>query len=214
MGSDDGGSDEKPVHKVTLTRDFWLGKTEVTQAQYEAVMGTNPSNFKKGGNYPVENVSWKDAWHFCRKLTDIERERLPEGYEYTLPTEAQWEYAARGGNKSSGYIFSGNNTLDYVGWHEGNSNGSTYPVAQLKPNELGFYDMSGNVYEWCLDWYGAYTAGDVVDSVGPASGSLRVERGGSWYSGAGSCRSAYRNLNDPTFSYNDLGFRVALAPVQ
>ncbi|MCR4573642.1 MAG: formylglycine-generating enzyme family protein, partial [Lentisphaeria bacterium] len=153
---------------------------------------------------------------FCRKLTELERKagRLPEDHEYTLPTEAQWEYAARGGNKSSGYTFSGGNILDYVGWHDGNSNGSTCPVEQLKPNELGFYDMSGNVWEWCLDWYGDYTAGDAVDPVGPVSGSNRVRRGGSWGDDARYCRSALRFNGGPSFSSSYLGFRLALVPVQ
>ena len=155
MGSNDGNSYEKPVHKVTLTKDFWIGETEVTQSQYKTVMGKNPSSFKKGGNYPVECVSWYDAMAFCRKLTELERSagRLPKGYEYTLPTEAQWEYAARGG-KSKGYEYSGSDDLGEVGWSWDNSNGATHSVRQKKPNELGLYDMSGNVYEWCRDWYG------------------------------------------------------------
>ncbi|MCR4572252.1 MAG: SUMF1/EgtB/PvdO family nonheme iron enzyme, partial [Lentisphaeria bacterium] len=224
MGSNDGDSDEKPVHKVTLTKDFWLGETEVTQSQYEAVMGRNPSYFKKGGNYPVERVSWNDAMAFCRKLTELERKagRISDKEEYTLPTEAQWEYAARGGGKSKGYKYSGGDNPDEVGWHYGNSrrwwgdphSKLTHPVKRKKPNELGLYDMSGNVWEWCLDLYDRYPNGAVTDPKGPSEGSNRVLRGGSWYSNAGSCRSANRGNDDPSDSYIMVGFRLALAPVQ
>ena len=214
MGSNDGDSDEKPVHKVTLTKDFWLGETEVTQAQYKAVMGMNPSGFKKGGDYPVESVSWDDAMEFCRKLTELERAagRLPSGYEYTLPTEAQWEYAAHGGNKSRGYQYSGSDIMDEVGWYWENSNKSTHSVKEKNPNELGLYDMSGNVKEWCSDWYGSYRAGAVTDPLCHI-GSWRVFRGGSWDNQAAYCRSAYRLSYDPSFRNFNLGFRVALVTI-
>ncbi|MBP5673791.1 MAG: SUMF1/EgtB/PvdO family nonheme iron enzyme [Victivallales bacterium] len=218
MGSNDGLSDEKPVHKVTLTQDFWMGETEITQSQYAAVMGErkNPSKFSKGGNYPVEGVSWYDAMAFCRKLTERERSagRLPSGYGFSLPTEAQWEYAARGGHKSSGYKYSGGDKLNNVGWYDDNSGKSTHPVRQKKSNELGLYDMSGNVWEWCRDWNDRYPTGAVVDPTGPSSGSRRVLRGGSWSNYAANCCSSYRFYNDPSYSNSNLGFRVALVPVQ
>ncbi|MBR6060357.1 MAG: SUMF1/EgtB/PvdO family nonheme iron enzyme [Victivallales bacterium] len=214
MGSENGESDERPVHKVTLTKDFWLGETEVTQAQYEAVMGKNPSYFKKGGDHPVESVSWHDAMRFCDALNRVCKDQLPSGYEFSLPTEAQWEYAARGGGKFRGYEYSGSDNLDEVGWYYDNSNGATHPVRQKKPNKLGLYDMSGNVEEWCRDWYGKYPTGAVVDPAGSSSGSDRVLRGGSWGNSARYCRSAYRNFNDPSYSNCYVGFRLALAPVQ
>ncbi|MBR6057796.1 MAG: SUMF1/EgtB/PvdO family nonheme iron enzyme [Victivallales bacterium] len=239
MGSNDGDSDEKPVHKVMLTTDFWIGETEITQSQYVVVMGKNPSSFKKGGDHPVESVSWYDAMAFCLKLTERERSagRLPSGYEFSLPTEAQWEYAARGGGKSKGYEYSGSDNLDKVGWYDYNSGGSTHPetavrtttkagwydynsggsthsVRQKKPNELGLYDMSGNVWEWCRDRYGGYPNSEVTNPVGPSDGSYRVLRGGSWNYYAGFCRSANRNFIDPSDSGSIVGFRLALAPVQ
>ncbi len=154
---------------------------------------------------------------FCKKLTERERTegRLPVGYEFTLPTEAQWEYAARGGHKSNGYhVYSGSDSLDDVGWYEDNSDRSTQPVGEKRPNELGLYDMSGNVYEWCRDCYGGYPSGSVTDPAGPSSGSSRVLRGGSWCDDARRCRSACRSYGGPSYRYYYYGFRVALAPVQ
>ncbi len=204
-------SDEK-THRVELTKDFWLGKYEVTQEQWEAVMGNNPSHFKKGGNYPVECVSWDDAMAFCKKLNDAGL--APAGWHFDLPTEAQWEYAARGGNgnRSQGFRYSGGDKLDEVAWHHNNSNGETHPVGKKKPNELGLFDMSGNAWEWCSDWYGAY-GGDATDPVGPKSGEDRVRRGGSWDSGASICRVAFRGGDVPTSRDGLLGFRVALVRV-
>jgi formylglycine-generating enzyme required for sulfatase activity len=204
-------------HHVTLTKDYWLGETEVTQEQYKAVMGRNPSSFSKGGAYPVEDVSWTDAMAFCEKLTKAERTNgnLPDGYEYTLPTEAQWEYAARGGHKASRYhVYSGSDEIHNVAWYDDNSSSSTHPVGQKRANELGLYDMSGNVWEWCRDRYDGYPSGSVTDTVGPSSGSFRVLRGGSWSGGAGLCRSANRNDYDPSNRGDGVGFRVALASVQ
>ena len=211
MGARDGEnySDEKE-HRVTLTRDFYLGKTEVTQAQWKAVMGNNPSRFK-GGNLPVECVSWDDAMEFCKKLNEMGK--APSGWKFTLPTEAQWEYAARGGNKSRGYKYSGSNDRGEVAWYAGNSDIKTHPVATKGANELGLCDMSGNVWEWCLDRYGSYR-GDAQDPTGPADGSDRVSRGGSWGSYARYCRSAYRGYGDPGFRNYFLGFRLAFVPVQ
>jgi len=225
MGSptDELGRDsDETQHQVTLTRGYWLGKYEVTQAQYEAVMGTNPSYFK-GADFPVEKVSWYNAMDFCAKLTDIERAagRLPEGYEYTLPTEAQWEYACRAETTTalnSGKNLSDKNKcpeMDEVGWYEYNSDSTTHPVGQKMPNAWGLYDMHGNVFEWCLDWYGSYPSSAVTDPKGSSSGSYRVIRGGSWNFNAYSCRSAYRFDSTPSdFNRNYFGFRVALSIVQ
>jgi formylglycine-generating enzyme required for sulfatase activity len=205
----DRGEDEGPQTQVTLTREFFLGATDVTQGQYEAVMGANPSDFKSvGKDAPVEQVSWDQAMAFCVKLTERERTagRLPAGYTFTLPTEAQWEYACRAGT-----------TEAYAGepadmaWYDNNSGGTTHPVATKQPNAWGLYDMSGNVYQWCLDWYAKYPGGSVKDWSGPATGTAHVLRGGSWYYGETYCRSAYRDY-DPGFIGNILGFRVALVP--
>ena len=193
---------------MTLTQGYWLGKTEVTQAQWEALMGSNPSNFK-GADRPVEQVSWSDAKEFCAKLTERERTagRLPEGYEYTLPTEAEWEYACRAGSIGD---FAGE--LDKMGWFLSNSENQAHPVAQKQANAWGFYDMHGNVGEWCLDWYGAYPVAASQDPTGSAFGSYRVFRGGSWHDDAQSYRSARRNFGSPDKINAYVGFRVALAP--
>lgn len=212
MGSpstEEGRDSDETQHRVYINERFWLGKYEVTQEQYQAVMGKNPSYFK-GTRHPVEIVTWHEAMDFCKELTRLEREagRLPEGYEYTLPTEEQWEYAARGGNKSNGYKkYSGGNDLDAVGWCDGNSGGATHPVGGKSSNELGFCDMSGNVWEWCWDSC-EYNAGVVT----VPSGSRRVIRGGSWNFNAGSCRVALRLSDVPGGRDFNLGFRVALAP--
>ena len=215
---------DETQHQVTLTKGYWLGKYEVTQAQYEAVMGTNPSYFK-GDDLPVEKLSWYDAKDFCTKLTAKEKAagRLPEGYEYTLPTEAQWEYACRAGTTTA--LNSGKNLsnkeecpeMDEVGWYAYNSGEKTHPVGQKLPNAWGLYDMHGNVEEWCLDGYKeSYPSSPVVDPVGPATARYRVMRSGdsSWYGIAASCRSAYRNCDTPDDIAWYIGFRVALAQVQ
>lgn len=208
MGSASGGdNDERPVTMVTLSRGFWLAQTEVTQAQWQAVMGSNPSNFK-GTNLPVEQVNWTEAMEFCRKLTERERAagRLPAGYAYTLPTEAQWEYACRAGTTGE---YAGD--LNAMAWYKGNSGDQTHPVAQKQPNAWGLYDMHGNVWEWCLDWYGDYPGGSVTDPKGAASGSYRVNRGGSWRFFAAFCRSANRDRAGPGIRWGNLGFRLALS---
>ena len=224
MGSNDSeaDSDEQPVHQVTLS-SYSIGETEVTQALWEAVMGSNPSNWK-GSSLPVERVSWKDCQKFITRLNK------KTGRTFRLPTEAEWEFAARGGNKSKGYKYSGSNTLDNVGWYWKNSgdrylsgtdkdwdwnkiknnNGRTHPVKTKSPNELGIYDMSGNVYEWCQDWKGTYSSSVQTNPSGPSSGSYRVFRGGSWYYFAGRCRSSNRGDITPGYRDNDLGFRLAL----
>ncbi|MCL1947378.1 MAG: formylglycine-generating enzyme family protein [Chitinivibrionia bacterium] len=184
------------VHQVTLTNDYWISKYEVTQAQYQAVMNTNPSYFS-GENNPVESVTWFKANDFCQAVGG------------RLLTEAEWEFAARGGKKSQGYIYSGSNTIGDVAWYYGNSGVSTHPVGQKQANELGIYDMSGNVYEWCSDWYSEYSGGSAVTNpTGPSTGGYRVSRGGSWDFDERYCRVANRSY-DPSFSYKNLGFRVA-----
>ena len=208
-------------HQVTLTKGYWLGKYEVTQAQYEAIMGTNPSKLK-GADLPVEQVNWNDAMEFCAKLTASEKAagRLPEGYEYTLPTEAQWEYACRAGTTTA--LNSGKNLsnadecpeMDEVGWYAYNSNRATHPVGQKLPNAWGLYDMHGNVFEWCLDWYGKYSTSAVTDPTGPDTGTSRAIHGGCWNFDANRCRSAERNARTPSDYYDNIGFRVALTPVK
>ena len=181
-GADD---DEKPVHSVTLS-NYYIGETEVTQELWMAVMGTKPSHFTGDVQRPVEQVSWDDCQTFISKLNAL------TGENFRLPTEAQWEFAARGGNKSRGYLYSGSTWLDKVAWYGEISGGKTHAVKTKSPNELGLYDMSGNVWEWCHDWYGGYSSAAVTNPTGPASGANRVYRGGSWFSNATSCRAAYR----------------------
>ncbi|MFZ4398062.1 MAG: formylglycine-generating enzyme family protein, partial [Kiritimatiellia bacterium] len=214
MGSESGDSDEKPVHRVKISRAFWMGKTEVTQKQWQTLMGDNPSKFK-GADQPVEQVDWDKCVTFCQKLTQRERAagRIPAGYEFRLPTEAEWEYAARGGVESRAFAYSGSASLDDVAWSKANSGSKTQPVGQKKPNELGLYDMSGNVWEWCFDLYGNYNTIAVSDPKGSSLGSNRVGRGGGWCNDAPSCRSTFRVWYKPSLVYDGLGFRVVLAPV-
>ena len=203
--------DEGPQTQVRLTKGFWLGKFEVTQAQWQELMGNNPSDFQNAGrDAPVEMVSWDQSMAFCRKLTEQEQRagRLPTGYRYTLPTEAQWEYAARAGTASP-YGVTGN--LEDIGWYSANSGGTTKPVGQKRANAWGLHDMHGNVWEWCSDWFGNYPGGNATDPTGPSSGSYRVSRGGSWYFGALPCRSACRVSRLPGFRDLDFGFRLALS---
>jgi len=200
----DGGSDEKPVHSVTLS-DFCIGKVEVTQAQWEKVMGSNPSNFK-GNDRPVEQVSWDDVQGFLQKLNQ------KSGKKYRLPTEAEWEYAARSGGKQEKWAGTSNeNQLGNYAWYNANSGSQTHPVGQKQPNGLGLYDMSGNVWEWCQDWYGSYSASAQRDPQGPSSGSIRVSRGGSWGNDPRDVRSASRRRWNPGRRYDNLGFRLVLS---
>lgn len=205
MSSTHGAGDDT---RVTLTRGYWLGQTEVTQGQWQAVMDLVPlpSQFK-GSERPVERVGWPTVMIFCQRLSDRERAagRLPEGYRYTLPTEAQWEYACRAGTTG---IYAGN--IPAMAWYDANSGGETHPVAQKQPNAWGLYDMEGNVMEWCADWYAGYPGGSVSDPAGPATGQFRVSRGGSWAGTVGSCRSALRFWGSPDASNAATGFRVAL----
>ena len=200
----DAESDEKPVHSVTLD-GYYIGKCEVTQELWEAVMGSNPSHFK-GAQNPVENGSWNDCQEFVSRLNSL------TGRTFRLPTEAEWEYAARGGNKSRHYKYSGSGNIGYVAWYYKNSGSTTHAVGTQTANELGIYDMSGNVCEWCSDWYGGYSAGSQTNPQGPSSGSARVLRGGSWSDYARYCRVSYRYCGDPYDSYDGGGLRLVLVP--
>ena len=204
MGSNDSdaSSNEQPVHQVTLST-YSIGETEVTQAVWEAVMGSNPSEWK-GSGLPVETVIWDDCQTFIQKLNQL------MGKQFRLPTEAEWEYAARGGNKSRGYKFSGSNTIGDVAWYEDNSGEKTHPVKTKQANELGLYDMSGNVCEWCQDWYGDYSSSSQTNPTGPSSAFERVNRGGAWGSFDGGCRVSDRDGDSPGFRFRGLGLRLAL----
>ncbi len=206
----DADSDEKPAHSVTVS-DFWIGETEVTQALWQAVMGNNPSRFH-GSNRPVEQVSWNDCQTFVNKLNSLLSGQLPAGRKFRLPTEAEWEYAARGGNRSGHYKYSGSNNLGSVAWYDGNSGNTTHDVKTKNSNELGIYDMSGNVWEWCQDWYDSSYYGNSprTNPTGPSSASDRVSRGGGWGSNAVCCRVSYRGRGDPTDANYYLGLRLAL----
>lgn len=197
----DAWDEEKPAHEVTLS-DYYIGQTEVTQALWEAVMGSNPSD-SKGGNLPVERVSWDDCQVFIQKLNQL------TGKQFRLPTEAEWEYAARGGRKSRGYKYAGGNNIDSVAWCDGNSGNETHPVATKQANELGIYDMSGNVLEWCSDWCGDYTSSSQSDPQGSSSGSFRVIRGGCYYNFARNCRVSYRISNTLDYRCGYLGLRLS-----
>jgi len=221
MGSNDGYSNESPVHNVTVN-DFYIGKYEVTQKEWREVMGNNPSTFK-GDNRPVEEVSWYNAVEFCNKKSEMEGfEKCYSGSGdniecditkngYRLPTEAEWEYAARGGIESdnANYRYAGSNNLDEVAWYEDNSGDKTHPVGKKQPNELGLYDMSGNVWEWCNDWYGNYSSSSHTNPRGASSGSYRVDRGGGWGGHAGDCRVADRGSGASDRSSSHIGFRIA-----
>lgn len=220
MGNTSGSSNEKPVHMVTVD-SFYMGTYEVTQDIYEQVMGGNPS-YWEGSRLPVEKVSWYDAVAFCNALSRLDG--LQEVYTingeavscdwnkkgYRLPTEAEWEYAARGGNKSQEYMYAGSNTSSDVAWYAENSGIRTHGAGSKKPNELGLYDMSGNVWERCWDWYGPYSASTATNPKGLSSGSGRVIRGGSWNDGAGYMRTATRGGGTPSNHHFRIGFRVSV----
>jgi len=236
MGSDSGdsGNDERPVREVRISRGYWMGKYEVTNGEYQRFVreaGYNGrgeadsdylKHFSSGSNMPTDDrhpvvwVSWNNAVAFCKWLTERERKagRLPAGYEYRLPTEAEWEYAARGGSGSRGYAYSGGNDIGSVAWYDSNSGGKTHPVGGKQANELGIYDMSGNVWEWCYDWYdsGYYGKSPGTDPVNTNAASNRVERGGCWLDSSRNGRSAYRYRYRPEGTNYGLGFRVCLAP--
>ena len=200
---DDVWNGEKPAHSVTLS-GYYIGKYEVTQAQWKAIMGTNPSYLKGDDNLPVENVSWDDCQEFIRKLNEL------TGKKFSLPTEAQWEYAARGG-KSGGTKYSGSDNIEEVAWYIDNSGHDIlHPVGMKLPNSLGIYDMSGNVREWCQDWRGDYSSYSQTNPTGPDSGSYRVDRGGCWSYYARYCRVSMRSYNAPGIRFHNLGFRLCL----
>ncbi len=206
MGEGDG------AHEVTLTKPFKMGVHEVTQAQYDQVMKNNPSKFKGAGN-PVEMVSWDDAEAFCRKLSELPAEKAA-GNVYRLPTEAEWEYACRAGTNSEYSFGAHESNLGEYGWCMENSDEKPHPVGSKLPNAWGLHDMHGNIDEWCSDWFEDHTGGAVTDPTGPASGSLRVLRGGSWKSNAGSASSANRDRLAPSFRDDWLGFRVVRGTVK
>ncbi|GHT73807.1 hypothetical protein FACS189456_4660 [Bacteroidia bacterium] len=199
---DDCEEEEIPAHIVTVS-SFSIGKYEVTQALWKQVMGNNPSDWK-GDNLPVEKVTWQDVQNFISRLN------VATGKKYRLPTEAEWEFAARGGNQTRGYKYSGSDTLDNVGWYYFNS-GKTVPVGGKLPNELGIYDMSGNVWEWCSDWFGNYTYSEQTDPIGASLGSAHVTRGGAWsIVDERRCTVGYRGEGGLNDKYNFTGFRLAL----
>lgn len=209
MGIDDGFLDGQNVHQVTLTNNYYIGKYEVTQALWKAVMGKKPSKFK-GDNLPVEKVSWDDCQKFIKKLNDI------TGRDFRLPTEAEWEFAARGGNKSKGYLYSGSNNIADVAWYNNNGGSKSHPVGLKQANELGIFDMSGNVKEWCQDLYGDYPNSAQTNPTGvtfdmATKAMRRVTRGGGWNSSNNKCLSSSRSSCAPVFRFNsDLGFRIVL----
>ena len=198
-------ANEKPAHPVLISRPFYMGKYTVTQEQYQALMGTNPSGFK-GANLPVEQVSWKDATAFCQKLSEKHTAQVQ------LPTEAQWEYACRAGTRTRFYSGNLETDLDAVAWYAANSKNMTHPVGQKKANAFGLYDMLGNVWQWSADYFDEeyYSVASKVDPAGPKEGAYRVLRGGSWYDLPWNCRSAYRNLSSPVNRLSVNGFRVVL----
>ncbi len=206
MGSDTVYNAQKP-HLVTLS-NFYIGKYEVTQTQWLAVMGTNPSRFSDCTECPVEKVSYDAAQEYISKLNKI------TGKTYRLPTEAEWEYAARGGNKSKNYVYSGSNNIKDVGWYVDNADYFTHPIGQKLPNELGIYDMTGNAMEWCQDWYDAayYASSPVENPQGPSTGTERVLRGGSFLFEASTNLVAYRTYKISTYTHGGIGFRLVLVP--
>ena len=199
----DALSCEKPVHSVTLS-DYYIGETEVTQELWEAVMGSNTSYFEGDNQRPVENVSWNDCQKFIKKLNRL------TGKEFRLPTEAEWEYAARGGKYSRGYKYSGSNNADEVAWYDSNSGSKTHPVKTKKDNELGFYDMSGHVWEWCNDWWGCYQSNSQTNPTGPSEGESRVLRGGGWCYFDMGVRVSRRDYLTPGYRHIIIGLRLAL----
>ncbi len=210
MGSDnqEASDREKPAHQVKLS-DYYIGKYPVTQEIWQAVTGKNPSHFQ-GKNRPVEQVSWNDTQEFLKKLKHV----TEKGFR--LPTEAEWEFAARGGIYSQGYTYAGSDRLKQVGWYRENNNDKTHKIGQLLANELGIHDMSGNVYEWCQDWFSdkyyeeCHKRGVMKNPQGPDKSTLRVLRGGSWIDDPVRCRSVYRIGDDPELSYRPIGFRLVL----
>jgi formylglycine-generating enzyme required for sulfatase activity len=215
--SEQGRKQDETKHEVTISKDYYLGVYEVTQAQYEKVIGKNPSRFQgaivgnENADLPVDNVSWDDAVEFCKKLSELPEEKKA-GRVYRLPTEAQWEYACRAGSKTAYSFDDEEGLLPEHGWFNRNSSNRTHTVGLLEPNAWGLYDMHGNVWECCSDWYEEYPKGAVSDPTGPKEGSLRVFRGGSWDVVAADCQSAFRCRLDPSIRLDSVGFRLALSP--
>ena len=207
MGREDGYASERPVHQVTLN-EYYIGQTEVTQALWIAVMGkkANTANNRVGGNFPIERVLPASIDEFMQKLSAL------TGRKFRLPTEAEWEYAARGGRHSRGYRYSGSDNVADVAWNVFSSGGSTHEVAQLQPNELGLYDMSGNVFEWCSDWYGRYPTQAQHNPQGPSDGGYRCLRGGCWLGENNSCRTTYRSYDATGSMLLNNGFRLVMEP--
>lgn len=198
-------SEEQPSHNVTITKDYYLGKTEVTQELWEAVMGSNPSAIKEGKNLPVINVSWDDCQAFIKKLNEL------TGKQFRLPTEAEWEYAARGAKKTKSLQFCGSIYVDHVAWYKSNSRGTLNPVGAMDKNEMGFHDMGGNVWEWCQDGHFTYPVEAQKDPC-PEADSTRtyVIRGGGWNSGQSDCRYTSRSSYSATSNNADIGLRLAI----
>ena len=194
---------EKPAHDEMLTKPFYMGKYDITQEQYQQLVGSNPSNFK-GKDSPVEHVSWDDAQAFCKKLSELTHEAV------RLPTEAEREYSCRAGTVTTFYAGDAESNLVRVAWYKANSKNTTHPVGRKESNAFGLYDMHGNVWQWCQDWYAEdyYGKSPAKDPEGPGRGDARLLRGGSWYNGPMNCRSAYRGRIDPGRRYGRLGFRV------
>jgi formylglycine-generating enzyme len=211
MGSNFGVADEKPVHEVVVS-DFYIGKYEVTQAQWKWVMEQDTSKryFEGCDNCPVERVNWYNMLEFIEKLNKKTQSN------YRLPTEAEWEYAAIGGSLSRGFKYSGSNSVEKVAWIDGNSGKMTHPVGTKKPNELGVFDMSGNVFEWCSDWYSAsyYQEASIKNPMGPETGIFRVIRGGSWFYGRSGLRVSARDKGNPDFRYGYVGFRLCRSAIK
>ncbi|MBI2930894.1 MAG: formylglycine-generating enzyme family protein [Planctomycetes bacterium] len=206
MGGNENDN-EKPPHEVTITKDYWMQTTETTQSQWEAVMGKNPSHFK-GADLPVETVSWEDCQEFLKKLNEKAKEQL-KGRAAKFPTEAEWEYACRAGEKGTWCFGDEGKKLGEYAWYYKNSDAKMHPVGQKKANAWGLYDMHGNAWEWCEDWYEAYPSEAVTDATGPAKGDSRCLRGGCWHGIAYSTRSALRLRDDPTNHDFYVGFRAA-----
>ena len=212
MGSTTGDSDEAPVHSVTISKDYYMGETEVTQALWEAVTGYSPtsdgyswsSKDGLGDNYPAYYISYEDVQSFITELNSL------TGENFRMPTEAEWEFAARGGNKSKGYKYSDSNTIGDVAWYIDNSSSKTHAVKSKAANELSIYDMSGNVWEWCSDWYDTYSSNAQTDPTGFTDTGFRVLRGGSWGDSATCCRCAFRSNGTPSDRISFVGFRLAL----
>jgi len=209
---------DSPVHRVTLTNDYYMGETEVTQALWYAVMGQSPTSGDStwssscgiGDNYPAYYISYEDCQSFLSALNSKLSSQRGSDEKFRFPTEAEWEYAARGGNKSNGYTYSGSNNIDDVAWYFGNSSRTTHPVKTKAKNELGLYDMTGNVYEWCFDWYASYRSSAQTNPTGPSIGSDRILRGNSWFSSTRYCNVAYRSWSWPTDRDDTHGFRLCL----